>query len=54
MQSAEKRKPKSIFENDSFRNFTNTQFKDFLQNGAMMDDFLDQIESAIDKKKTSK
>mmetsp|Transcript_33617 Transcript_33617/g.51798 ORF Transcript_33617/g.51798 Transcript_33617/m.51798 type:complete len:201 (+) Transcript_33617:3633-4235(+) len=53
MDSAERKRPRSIFEKDSFQKYTNNQFKDFLQNGDMMDDFLTQIEEAIHKKRSN-
>lgn len=41
----------SVFENNSFQNYTSNKFKDLLGNdGSQMDVFLDQIEAAITKK----
>jgi hypothetical protein len=41
----------SVFDNNSFQNYTSNKFKDLLFNdGSQMDVFLDQIEAAITKK----
>lgn len=45
------KKPQSPFKKDSFQTYQADKFKDLLFNdGAMMDDFLDQIEVAVAKK----
>ena len=47
----QKQRPDSPFDKNSFQNFTSDKFKDLLFNdGSMMDNFLDQIETAIYRK----
>jgi len=41
----------SVFDKNSFQTFTSNKFKDLLLNeGSMMEGFLDQIEAAVDQK----
>jgi len=42
---------KTVFDKSSFKDFKNDKFKDLLMNdGNMMDEFLDQLEGAVEKK----
>ena len=48
MLEARPAKAGSVFEKNTFQNYTAGKFKDLLVNeGTMMDDFLDQIEGAV-------
>jgi len=52
----QKNKPRSktVFDKSSFKDFKNDKFKDLLMNdGNMMDEFLDQLEGAVESKKTN-
>ena len=50
----DKPRSKTVFDKSSFKDFKNDKFKDLLMNdGNMMDEFLDQLETAVEKKQNN-
>ena len=51
MLSDKSKKSNSVFEKNTFQNYTNNKFKNLLTNeSSAMEDFLDNIEKAVTKK----
>lgn len=54
MLGGKSKQAKSVFEKNTFQNYTNNKFKGLLADeGSMMEDFLDNIENAVAKKSES-